>query len=491
MRLQYKITLLIFGILLVIGIIGGGTMLNLQRQNAISQFELSGLTMATALLESLEQDMLDVDREHIQYEIDRMAQGPLINEVVILSANQRVFASAEHTEIGKTRNDEKIAAVLHSGEISTRTETQYGSTEFCVILPLVNHPECQTCHGSEQAILGVLEIGLEREVIDAQIRQQTMLMGLIGGLTFIGIGGVLSFILRSAVVNPLSELASSARRIARGDFSARSEVNRGDEAGMVSSAFNEMAERVEQHSLALEESKAALEDRVQERTEELQQMAVARGQLLEALISAQEEERRRVARELHDEAGQALSAIMLDLARAIEALPADNVEAREKLTESRSLASQTLAELRKLIYALRPEVLDQLGLVPALRSYVKSHLEAENIETKLSFSGLDDRLPPQLEIVLFRIIQEAINNIIRHAGATRVNIQVAAENSTIKAIIEDNGKGFDVEQALRSLESWGLRGMRERVAIVGGQVKISSGVGKVTRLQFDIPLKGE
>ena len=248
---------------------------------------------------------------------------------------------------------------------------------------------------------------------------------------------------------------------------------------------------VEQHASALEVSKRELEETIQERTQQLQKTVKIRGQLLERLISAQEEERHRVARELHDEAGQSLSAIMLDLARAIDELPKEAAEAKQTLLHSRSLAAQTLAELRKLIDDLRPEVLDQLGLAPALRSYVKSHLEAKDIKVQLSLSGLKDRLPSRMEITLFRIIQEAITNVVRHSGASMVNIQVAVTNSLVTATIEDNGRGFDVEAALQASESWGLHGIRERVSVVGGQLSIESEPGQGTRIRFQIHLEGD
>jgi signal transduction histidine kinase len=290
-------------------------------------------------------------------------------------------------------------------------------------------------------------------------------------------------------MNPLSKLAASASRLARGDFSARAEVVRKDEVSMVARTFNDMAERVEQYAGALEESKAELEQRVEERTKQVQQLAVVRGQLLERLISAQEEERRRVARELHDEAGQSLTVLMTGISKAIDALPEGATEANEELSRSHGLAAQTLAELRKLIYDLRPEVLDQLGLVPALRSYIKRRLDTEKIKLQLNFSGVRERLSPQVETTLFRIIQEAVTNIVRHAEASVVKIEVAAKNSMVMAIIEDNGKGFDVEAAFESPESWGLRGMRERVTIVGGELSIKSRAGGGTRLKLQIPLE--
>ena len=490
MNLQYKITLSIFVILLVIGVAGATVMVHLQRQTAAARFKESAVSLVHMVHGTLEHDMLEGGQANIQDAIGRIASGTLINKVVILSNTQRVYASGDSSEIGQTRNDETIARALASGEVMASTEKQHGRDELRVVMPVVNKPACQGCHGAETRVIGAIAVSLNRRPIDDQIKSQLMIMAWIGGLTFLGVGAAMAFLIRSGVVNPLSRLAASARRLAQGDFSARTDVTRKDEVGMLARTFNQMAEQVEQYALALEDSKRDLEKRVQERTREVQQMAAVRGQLLNRLISAQEEERRRVARELHDEAGQSLTMIMTDLARAVDTLPDSAVEAREKLSRSRSLAAQTLAELRKLIYDLRPEVLDQLGLVPALRSYVRSRLESENIEVRLNFSGMNEPVSPQVEITLFRVIQEAITNIVRHAGASRVNIQLSARDAVVTAIIEDNGRGFDVEAAFQSPESWGLRGIRERAAVVGGRLNMESKVGKGTRIKLQIPLDG-
>ena len=489
-KLQSRIILLVFGILLVIGIIGGTVMLYLQRQTTVTHFTESTVTLATMLRDSLERDMLLADREHVQQSVELMASRRPANDVTILSNERRIYASSHTSEIGKIRDDEEISRVFVSGETVTRAENRYGNENLYVILPVWNKPDCYNCHGSKLKILGAIEIGMDSGLLDKQIQEQTLIMVGIAGITFIIVGGGLTYIFRSAVINPMSKLVASARSIAGGDFSARVEMQRDDEVGMVARSFNEMAERVEQHARALEVSKRELEETVQKRTQQLQKTVGIRGQLLERLISAQEEERHRVARELHDEAGQALSAIMMDLARAIDGLPSEAVEAKQVMLQSRALAAQTLAELRKLIYDLRPEVLDQLGLAPALRSYVKSRLEAQDIKVRLRLSGLEDRLPSRLEITLFRIIQESITNVVRHSGASVVNIQVAVTDSLVTATIEDDGQGFDVETALQASESWGLRGIRERVSLVNGQLSIESKPGQGTRIRFQIPLGG-
>jgi signal transduction histidine kinase len=477
-RLQYRITLLVWGIMLVFGLIGSGTLLYIERKATTVHFEQSTITLAAALADTIERDMLLGDRTHIQESVTLMASRPPVTDVTVVSSDRRVYASAIPGTVGQIRTEPEIIRVLVAGVTTANAQSRYTSDSLYVAFPVENKPECHTCHGTETKTLGAIEIARDITPLNAQSRQQTLIMVLMAGLTFVSIGTVLGLMLRSAVVKPLAKVAESARRIAAGDLTTRVEIAREDEVGMVARAFNDMGEKVEQHARAL-----------QEKTLQLQQMAGMRGELLERLISAQEEERRRLARELHDEVGQAISSIMLDLAMAVDGLPPDATAARERLSQSRDLAAETLGELRKLIYDLRPEVLDQLGLIPALRSYAKSHLEARNIRTQLSFHGLKGRLPQATETTLFRVLQEAITNVIRHAGATAVAVQIVVKGSVLVASVEDNGKGFDVDTALRLPESWGLRGIRERAIAVGGKLSIESAPGTGTRVIFEIPLE--
>jgi two-component system sensor histidine kinase UhpB len=219
----------------------------------------------------------------------------------------------------------------------------------------------------------------------------------------------------------------------------------------------------------------------------------ARGELLQRLINAQEEERRRVARDLHDDIGQLITALIMSAARAEEAMPPQMSQEREKLARARSMAEQALGDLRRLILELRPEVLDDLGLLPAIRWYVKDRLQSLDIKTQVQFQGFAHRPPRQIELLLFRVIQEAITNIARHAQARTARIRLEATASAIKVLVEDDGKGFEAQKALGREEAdvgaWGLRGMRERLALIGGSLHIDSQPGKGTRISMEIPWK--
>lgn len=220
--------------------------------------------------------------------------------------------------------------------------------------------------------------------------------------------------------------------------------------------------------------------------EEVRKKEQLRGELLEKLISAHEDERRRIARELHDEAGQALTALILNLEVAEQSqtpLPA------EQLGRLRSIAEDTLAELRRMIYDLRPSILDDLGLAAAIRSYAKETIEPQGVEVTMQITGLSQRLPPYIETAIFRIVQEGLTNILKHADARHATVEVTNRDGRVEMIIGDDGRGFDLAAvATRREGGMGLLGMRERAELLGGAMTIHSKPGAGTRLEVAIPL---
>lgn len=220
--------------------------------------------------------------------------------------------------------------------------------------------------------------------------------------------------------------------------------------------------------------------------EEVREKEALRGELLEKLISAHEDERRRIARELHDEAGQALTALILNLEVAEQSQRALDAAQLAKL---KGIAEHTLTEVRRLIYDLRPSILDDFGLAAALRSYVKETIEPQGIEVAVNIAGLHDRLPSHVETAVFRIVQEALTNILKHAGANRAKVDVAQRDGRIEMTIADDGRGFSLNEVTTNRESgMGLLGMRERAGLLGGTMTIRSTPGGGTRLEVTIPI---
>jgi signal transduction histidine kinase len=196
-------------------------------------------------------------------------------------------------------------------------------------------------------------------------------------------------------------------------------------------------------------------------------------QLAEHMLHVEEMERRRISRELHDEAGQSLLCIRLQIELLEQSLPREHVEWIGKLGEARDLTERTILEMRRLIAALSPAVLEQLGLGAALRQLVNRFRRLHPMRVKLHLGRLG-RLPQQTEIIVYRLVQECFNNIGKHSAATNVNISVSSADGLVRLLVEDNGVGFNVEEALARRDSFGLSGMRERVALLGGQFDVQS-----------------
>jgi signal transduction histidine kinase/GAF domain-containing protein len=210
------------------------------------------------------------------------------------------------------------------------------------------------------------------------------------------------------------------------------------------------------------------------------------------LITTQEAERKRLAYELHDEMGQALTAIGLNLEVIEQELsPLATPGTKKRLVDTISLVDQTLAQIRELSLNLRPSMLDDLGLVATLSWYTKQYAARGNIEVELNTSDFEGRLKPEVEIALYRVVQEALTNVARHTQAQRVYLRLARPEAAVTVLIEDDGSGFDVEEVANRQTSepgLGLIGIRERVTALGGRLEIQSQPGRGTKLFVEIPL---
>lgn len=228
---------------------------------------------------------------------------------------------------------------------------------------------------------------------------------------------------------------------------------------------------------------------------EVQAREALRGEMLHRVVSAQEAERQRIARELHDETGQALTALGLGLAAASESVKLDPARAAEQLAELRMLSAQAITELHELVADLRPSVLDDLGLVPALRRQVQDFESRTQVEAEFTVEGGHRRTRPEVETVLFRIAQEALTNVAKHAKATRVIVSLAYGVDEVELEVQDDGQGFESDRILgggsRDRRAWGLLGIQERVALVGGSVQIESKPEAGTTIRVRIPLRDE
>ena len=226
------------------------------------------------------------------------------------------------------------------------------------------------------------------------------------------------------------------------------------------------------------------------RLEEARHREELRGELLRRVVAAQEAERQRIARELHDATGQALTALGLGLRGVATTVKQDGEQAGNRLRQLETLTANTLDELRHLIADLRPSHLDDLGLASALRWYAKELHNRVPLTVNVETGGGEYPLNAAINIALFRIAQEALNNVIKHSEANQANVRLQFCEGEVRMNIEDDGCGFDVAgPALPSRPSWGLLGMQERAALLNGQCRVHSKPGQGTRVEVVIPTR--
>ena len=217
---------------------------------------------------------------------------------------------------------------------------------------------------------------------------------------------------------------------------------------------------------------------------------VAKGQLatVEMVVNAQESERQRLSRQMHDGPAQALSNFILQTEIAMRLLEVDPAQARDELGNLKGAAMGTFQKVRNFIFELRPMMLDDLGLMPTIKRYSDAIKEQGNFEVNVTISGMERRLEPYLEVMVFRAVQELMGNVIRHSQGNQMKVNLDLADDLIRVQVDDNGKGFDPD-AINESKSLGLKLIRERVEMLGGTFEIDSAVGKGSRIIFSVPIR--
>lgn len=209
------------------------------------------------------------------------------------------------------------------------------------------------------------------------------------------------------------------------------------------------------------------------------------------IIDAQENERQHLANQLHDGPAQSLTNLILQAEICERLFDTNPVRARTELTELKDAVTATFQKVREFIFDLRPMMLDDLGLNPTLKKSIEDYEQKTGIACNLTISGKDHRLPPHAEVTIFRVIQHLLNNVKNHAQATHVQVSLNVDDEKATVVVEDDGAGFDVAEALvasRQRRTLGLSSMQEQVEMLGGNIKFDSGIGKGTRVDFWLPV---
>jgi signal transduction histidine kinase len=287
------------------------------------------------------------------------------------------------------------------------------------------------------------------------------------GVTGIVVVVIIAIYFSLTVIRPINKLVESAHAIANGDLTKKVNVKSEDEIGYLASSFDTMR---------IELSKSFRN--IERHRKELQHLS-------ERIVLIQEEERNKLSRELHDHTGQALIAIKTNLEVIDKLLPENAHEPRKWILESKQFLVETIQEIRSLSFSLKPPMLDDLGLVPTIESYSKDFSNRTKIAVNVKSNLKDEEIRPNLELSLYRMVQEGLTNVVKHSGAKNVQIDIYRENSKLVLSIEDDGKGFDAERMWRGeIKEYGigLLGMRERFASAGADIQVYSKKGEGTKL---------
>lgn len=311
-----------------------------------------------------------------------------------------------------------------------------------------------------------VRLGLGESRLQAIIDRTTRRMLLT--TLYVAVAGVLAAVLLTwLLTRPILDLVTTTNRVRRGDLTARAPHWTDDEIGKLADAFNQMIGELETSQQALLEKEAA------------------RTHLLSRLIEAQEDERKRIARDLHDDVGQTLTSALVSIKMLEQA--DQSIQTQEKIGALRHIVNEALTRVRLLSRQLRPSALDDLGLAAALERYI-SEFTSRYPEIAVDFhSRISGRLPATIETPLYRVIQEAMTNAARHSGASTVSVLVTQREGRVQAIIEDNGHGFDVNCMRRAGSSVGLHSMLERAQLLGGKLTIESNSDGTT-VYVEIPV---
>lgn len=209
---------------------------------------------------------------------------------------------------------------------------------------------------------------------------------------------------------------------------------------------------------------------------------------VEMLVNAQETERQRLSRQMHDGPAQALSNFILQTEIAMRLFDVDAAQAKDELNNLKSSAMGTFQKVRNFIFELRPMMLDDLGLVPTVRRYADAFKEQTSLDVNVTITGNERRLEPYLEVMMFRALQELLGNAARHSQATQVKVMLDMGEDRVRVSVDDNGRGFDPE-IIQQGNSLGLKLIRERAEMLGGNFDVDSSVGRGTRITFAVPAR--
>lgn len=403
-----------------------------------------------------------------------------VNENVVASSHSAMtFQSHSHDNMISNLIKERKSGLVECHHSSYYSDSETDDVHLLTVVPIRL--------ASWAVIIGQPESIIFSPVVTLQF--EFLLVVVI----FLVISTFISIHLSKKIVSPIKSLIAAANKLATGDLSTPIGKLGSDETLKLSQSFDEMRQKLAESYEKIKIYNVELEKIVESRTQEIDENRQIIKQLLMKVINSHEDERKRVARDLHDTILQDVSAFLIKL-EIFRQHP--EIISAEKIDEMRDLTVKTIDNIRNIIKNLRPSMLDDLGLEAAINVLITTHLLSNDVSCQFEIkSPLAGKLSQNVEISVFRIVQEAIRNISRHSKAEKVFILFDIKDSSLIVTIEDDGVGFNVDQFMHlpadDGRGLGIMGMKERVSLLGGDFDIQSSPGEGTKLFISIPLVSE
>ena len=483
--LRFTVTMAI--LIPIVLVLVGSTIVdyNRHRQRDLESMSLLASQTGQVIQQVLQREMLGSDFGAIQSIFDTLGEEDSIQKLLLLDTNGRVIFSPENETTGVVfDNQDPTCLPCHSLPPQERPsgviiDLPQGQNSFRSMQPIVNQPECTQCHDPDQRLLGLLLTDLSVAPIQDALAEDLRVVVLWWAGTGFVMVLLVNLAINKTVLNRLHKISGAIASFGKSkSFETLAETPH-DEIGRLSAVYNRMVRRIRER----DNENEVLAEKLQQRMSE-------REHLLRRLINSQEQERTRLARELHDDLGQRLGSITIQLELAQRALTEDANKVKLNISHTQSLIAETTDRMYDVIMGLRPSILDDLGLGPALKNLAKRTLEPAGIHYDMAIEGLDDGLQQEKETAMFRIFQEALNNIVRHSEATFVEMHINLVDDMVEGFIQDNGVGLDPASHPANEQygtGFGLLGMRERAELCGGNLVISTVDPHGTKLHIRIP----
>lgn len=493
-RLRAKLTLLIEGLVILV-VVATGVITTLREKGTLEdELRKRGLALANDLAKFSERPLLSQDWATLRRFVNHTMKQDYVRYVSIVNPDNKVVMHSDLSQIGKTYPN-----ILHPGTRKS-SEPSYSHAH------LIKEPEGEVFYNIcapievSGAHLGTVFLGYAYSAVADEIATAQRQIILIGLVTIV-IGGIVAYFLATFISLPIKRITDAMEQVANGEINAPLMIQRNDEIGTLANSFNNMAEDLGRHrkhlevlvearTAALASANEQLQQEIADHTrakEELKQSQEQLRDLASHLQHVREEERSRIAREIHDELGQALTALKMDVHWLGLRLPTDQPVQMNKIKSMSGLIDTTVQAVRRISSELRPGLLDDLGLTAAIEWQAQEFCGRAGLRCEIRSEPEDIILDQPRSIALFRIFQEALTNIVRHAQATRVQIILEENPETVAMEIRDNGKGITAEK-LAASKSFGILGIRERVHSLGGELRISGAPHQGTIVHVSLPL---